>query len=90
MEIVLGIDNIVFLAILVARVEPRLQNKTRNIGLALALLMRIGLLLSISWVMQLTEPLVTILTYSFSGRDLILLGGGLFLRWRRNLHSCNR
>ncbi len=79
MEIVLGIDNIIFIAILVARLDIKDQAKIRNIGIGLALLIRIGLLFSISWVMTLTEPLFAILDHSFSGRDLILLGGGLFL-----------
>lgn len=79
MEIVLGIDNIIFIAILVARLDIKDQAKIRNIGIGLALVIRIGLLFSISWVMTLTEPLFTIMNYSFSGRDLILLGGGLFL-----------
>lgn len=79
MEIVLGIDNIIFIAILVARLDIKDQAKIRNIGIGLALVIRIGLLFSISWVMTLTTPLFTILEHSFSGRDLILLGGGLFL-----------
>ena len=79
MEIVLGIDNIIFIAILVARLDLKDQAKIRNIGIGLALIIRIGLLFSINWVMTLTTPLFTVLEYSFSGRDLILLGGGLFL-----------
>lgn len=79
MEIVLGIDNIVFIAILVARVPEKQREFVRNIGIVLALLMRLVLLFSISWVMGLTEPLFTVLEFSFSGRDLILLFGGLFL-----------
>lgn len=79
MEIVLGIDNIIFIAILVARLDIKDQAKIRNIGIGLALVIRIGLLFSISWVMTLTELLFAILDHSFSGRDLILLFGGLFL-----------
>jgi predicted tellurium resistance membrane protein TerC len=79
METVLGIDNIIFIAILVARLPAEAQNKTRNIGIALALGIRVLLLFSISWIMTLTQPLFTLLEHSFSGRDLILLGGGLFL-----------
>lgn len=79
MEIVLGIDNIIFIAILVARLDIKDQAKIRNLGIGLALVIRIGLLFSISWVMTLTEPLFAIMEHSFSGRDLILLGGGLFL-----------
>lgn len=79
MEIVLGIDNIIFIAILVGRLPQEAQNKTRNIGIGLALVIRILLLFSISWIMTLTQPLFTVFDHSFSGRDLILLGGGLFL-----------
>ncbi|MBK7874523.1 MAG: TerC family protein [Planctomycetes bacterium] len=79
LEIVLGIDNIVFLAILTGKLPPEERSKARRIGLALAMLMRIGLLLALSWVMRLTEPLVQPFGHTISGRDLILLGGGLFL-----------
>jgi predicted tellurium resistance membrane protein TerC len=79
LEIVLGIDNIVFLAILVAKLPPHQQELGRIIGLSLALLMRIILLLSLSWVMQLTEPLFTVMEAEISGRDLILILGGFFL-----------
>lgn len=79
METVLGIDNIIFIAILVAKLPKEAQNKTRNIGIGLALVIRILLLFSISWIMTLKEPLFSVLGHSFSGRDLILLGGGLFL-----------
>ncbi|MGQ0570345.1 MAG: TerC family protein [Armatimonadota bacterium] len=79
MEIVLGIDNIVFISILVDRLPAQQQPQTRRIGLVLALVMRLGLLFTITWVMGLTAPLFTLLGKGFSGRDLILLGGGLFL-----------
>lgn len=79
MEIVLGIDNIIFIAILVARLPENQQEKVRNIGIGLALGIRVVLLFSISWIMTLKEPLFTLFAQSFSGRDLILLGGGLFL-----------
>lgn len=79
METVLGIDNIVFISILVGKLPEHQRNKVRNIGIALALILRLLLLFSISWVMGLTEPLFAIFDYSFSGRDLILLFGGLFL-----------
>jgi predicted tellurium resistance membrane protein TerC len=79
MEIVLGIDNIVFIAILVGKLPAEQQGKGRQLGLSLALLMRLGLLFAISWVMGLTEPFFTVVGRGFSGRDLILLGGGLFL-----------
>ncbi|NOT79805.1 MAG: TerC family protein [Bacteriovoracaceae bacterium] len=79
MEIVLGIDNIIFIAILVAKLPEHQQEKIRNIGIGLALVIRIILLFSISWIMTLKEPLFFVMAKSFSGRDLILLGGGLFL-----------
>ena len=79
LEIVLGIDNIIFLSILVARLPPEQRARGRTVGLALAMLMRIALLLSITWVMGLSEPLVTLAGRGVSGRDLIVIGGGLFL-----------
>lgn len=79
LEIVLGIDNIIFLSILVGRLPAVDRPRARTIGLALAMLMRIGLLLSITWVMGLEEGLFTVLGRGVSGRDLILFGGGLFL-----------
>lgn len=79
METVLGIDNIIFIAILVGRLPKESQKKTRNIGISLALIIRVLLLFSISWIMTLTNPLFSILEQTFSGRDLILLLGGLFL-----------
>jgi predicted tellurium resistance membrane protein TerC len=78
MEIVLGIDNVVFIAILVGRLPEAQREFARRLGLILALGIRIGLLFTISWMMGLTEPLVTV-GRGFSGRDIILLGGGLFL-----------
>jgi predicted tellurium resistance membrane protein TerC len=79
MEIVLGIDNVVFIAILVARLPGAQQALARRLGLSLALGLRVGLLFAISWLMGLTAPLVQVAGRSVSGRDLILLGGGLFL-----------
>ena len=79
MEIVLGIDNIVFIAILSGKLPPNQRGTAQRLGLVGAMLMRIGLLLTITWVMGLTQPLFTILERAFSGRDVILLGGGLFL-----------
>jgi predicted tellurium resistance membrane protein TerC len=78
LEIVLGIDNIVFISILTGRLPPDQATFARRLGIGLALLMRIGLLLAISWVMSLTQPLFELIR-PFSGRDLILLGGGLVL-----------
>jgi predicted tellurium resistance membrane protein TerC len=79
MEIVLGIDNIVFISILTGKLPPAQQPTARNLGLTLALVLRLALLFAISWVMGLTSPLFTVVGESFSGRELILLGGGLFL-----------
>ena len=79
MEIVLGIDNIVFITILSGKLPKSQQARARRIGLMLAMVMRIGLLLSLSWVMGLTDPWFELFGKGFSGRDLILLGGGLFL-----------
>ena len=79
LEIVLGIDNIIFIAILTSRLPPDKQSSTRKIGLVLAMFMRILLLLAIAWVVGLTTPLFHIFSHAVSGRDLIMLGGGLFL-----------
>jgi predicted tellurium resistance membrane protein TerC len=79
LEIVLGIDNIVVITILAERVRPDLQSRARRVGLALAMLLRIGLLISISWVMGLTAPLFALVGHPLSGRDLLLLVGGMFL-----------
>jgi predicted tellurium resistance membrane protein TerC len=79
MEIVLGIDNIVFISILTGRLPAAQQPAARRLGLGLALVMRLGLLFAISWVMSLTTPLFSMFGRDFSGRHLILLGGGLFL-----------
>lgn len=79
MEIVLGIDNIVFISILVAKLPIEQQKKARQIGITLALLARLILLFSINWVMGLTKPLFNIFDYEMTGRNLILLLGGLFL-----------
>jgi predicted tellurium resistance membrane protein TerC len=79
LEIVLGIDNIVFITILADKLSEGEREKARQIGLALAMLMRIGLLLSLNWLIGLTEPLFSIASFELSGRDIILLLGGLFL-----------
>jgi len=79
LEIVLGIDNIVFIAILASRLPVEKQALAYRLGLLGAMVTRIALLMTINWVMQLTEPLFEVVGHSFSGRDLILLGGGLFL-----------
>lgn len=82
LEIVLGIDNIIFLAILVGRLPPEQRQRARTLGLGAAVLSRLALLFSIVWVMRLTEPLFIVLGQEISGRDLILIGGGLFLLWK--------
>src|SRR3989344_5817963 len=79
LEIVLGIDNIIFISILVGSLPRKERAFARRMGLSLAMITRLGLLFSISWVMGLTEPWVTILNQAISGRDVILIGGGLFL-----------
>lgn len=79
LEIVLGIDNIVFITILSSRLPSGQKEKARVVGLALAMISRIALLLSLTWVMRLTRPLFTVLSQELSGRDLILLAGGIFL-----------
>ena len=84
LEIVLGVDNIIFISILVGRLPEHQRQQARTLGLAFAMLTRIGLLLSLAWVMTLTQPLFTIpvLDKGISGRALILIGGGLFLLWK--------
>ena len=82
LEIVLGIDNLVFIAILAEKLPPEQRDKARVIGLSLALIMRLGLLFAISWLVTLTQPLITVFDWTFSGRDLILLFGGLFLVYK--------
>ena len=79
LEVILGIDNVVFISILAGKLPEDKQARARGVGLSLALLTRIVLLLSLAWIIGLTTPLVTILGKGISGRDLILLGGGLFL-----------
>ncbi len=79
LEIVLGIDNIIFISILTDKLPANRQAFARRVGLGLAMVMRILLLLSLSWVIRLTEPLFTVLSQEISGRDLVLIGGGLFL-----------
>jgi CBS domain containing-hemolysin-like protein len=82
LEIVLGIDNLIFIAILAEKVPPKQRDKARLLGLSLAMVMRLGLLAAISWLVTLTAPLFTISGLSLSGRDLILLAGGVFLLFK--------
>lgn len=90
LEIVLGIDNLVFIAILADKLPPHLRDRARLIGLSLALLMRLGLLASIAWLVTLTEPLFEVLGKSFSGRDLIMLFGGVFLLFKATMELHER
>ena len=79
LEVVLGIDNVVFISILAAKLPPSQQARARYLGLGLAMVMRIVLLFSISWMVRLTEPLFSVFENEISGRDLIMIVGGLFL-----------
>ncbi len=91
LEIVLGVDNVIFISILVGRLPEARRDIARRFGLLLAMGTRIGLLLSLTWIMRLTEPLfeLPVLNQGISGRDLILIGGGLFLLWKsvHEIHS---
>ncbi len=82
LEIVLGIDNIIFLSLVVAKLPKEQQQKARRLGLGAAMIMRLALLASIAWVIRLTTPLFTVMDNAISARDLILLLGGLFLIWK--------
>ena len=79
LELVLGIDNIIFISILAGRLPPEQRNKARRLGIAAAAITRLGLLFAISWIIGLTKPLFELFDHPFSWRDLILIGGGLFL-----------
>ncbi len=82
MEIVLGIDNLIFIAILTNKLPPAQQPRARMIGIGLALIMRLALLGTVAWIVQLTTPISTLFGHGFSWRDLILIAGGLFLVWK--------
>lgn len=82
LELVLGIDNVIFISILVDKLPPGRRELARRIGLFLAMFMRIGLLFLLSWIVGLTDPLFSLFEQGLSGRDLILIGGGLFLLWK--------
>ena len=82
LEIVLGIDNIIFISILAGRLPEARRDAARRLGLTLAMGTRIALLLSLAWIMRLTEPFFSVLGQGISGRDMILIGGGLFLLWK--------
>lgn len=87
LEIVLGIDNLVFIAILADKLPPKQRDKARLIGLSLALVMRLGLLSVISRMVTLTKPLFSVMDYTFSGRDLIMLIGGYSCSLKRQQSS---
>jgi predicted tellurium resistance membrane protein TerC len=82
LEVVLGVDNIIFISILVGRLPPDRRDLARRLGLSLAMGSRILLLLSLAWIMRLTEPMFSVFGHGVSGRDFILIGGGLFLLWK--------
>jgi predicted tellurium resistance membrane protein TerC len=82
LELVLGIDNVIFISILVEKLPPEKRELARRVGLFGAMFMRIGLLMMLAWLVGLTEPIITIMNQSLSGRDLVLLLGGLFLLWK--------
>jgi predicted tellurium resistance membrane protein TerC len=89
LEIVLGIDNVIFISILAGKLPREQQGRARYIGLGLAMIMRIGLLFSLSWIVRLTDPLLDVVGQEISGRDLVLLIGGLFLigKATREIHE---
>jgi predicted tellurium resistance membrane protein TerC len=82
LEIVLGIDNLVFISILSGRLPPEQQSRARKVGLAMALLTRLALLATLAWIITLTEPFITVAKFELSWRDIILIGGGLFLLYK--------
>jgi len=82
MEVVLGIDNLIFISILTNKLPAHQQQKGRRIGISLALILRLGLLGTVAWIVQLTEPIIEVFGKSFSWKDLILSAGGLFLLWK--------
>ena len=90
LELVLGIDNLVFIAILADKLPPHQRDRARVIGLSLALIMRLGLLASISWMVTLTAPLFEVFDKHFSGRDLIMLFGGVFLLFKATMELHER
>ena len=90
LEVVLGVDNVIFISILSSKLPPAEQPKTRRVGLLAAMVMRILLLMSIAWIVRLTAPLVTVFGRDISGRDVILIGGGLFLLAKATLEIHER
>lgn len=90
LEVVLGVDNLIFVAILAEKLPPHQRDRARVLGLSLALIMRLFMLAGISWLVKLTAPLFSVLGQSFSGRDLIMLGGGLFLLFKATMELHER
>lgn len=82
MEVVLGIDNLIFISILTNKLPPESRERARRVGIGLALIMRLGLLATVAWIVQLTAPVFTVWGNEFSWKDLILISGGLFLVWK--------
>ncbi|HUF00333.1 MAG TPA: TerC family protein [Anaerolineales bacterium] len=82
LELVLGVDNVIFISILAGKLPPEQQQRARTTGIMMAVITRILLLFSLSWIIGLTEPLFSVLTVEISGRDLVLIAGGLFLLWK--------
>ena len=82
MEVVLGIDNLIFISILTNKLPEHQRSRTRKIGIGLAVFLRLGLLGTVAWIAQLTQPLLSLFNHDFSWRDLILIAGGLFLIWK--------
>lgn len=82
MEVVLGIDNLIFISILSNKLPEHQRKKARQLGIILALVLRLGLLATVAWIVQLTEPFITVFDHGFSWRDIILIVGGLFLVWK--------
>ena len=82
MEVVLGIDNLIFISILTNKLPEHQRSKARRVGIGLAVILRLGLLASVAFIVQLTQPLFVVLDHAFSWRDLILMAGGLFLIWK--------
>jgi predicted tellurium resistance membrane protein TerC len=90
LEVILGVDNVIFISILSSRLPAAVQLKARRVGLLAAMVMRVGLLMSIAWITRLTSPLFTVFSQEISGRDLILIGGGLFLLGKATIEIHDR
>jgi predicted tellurium resistance membrane protein TerC len=82
LEIVLGVDNVIFIALLTQHLDRKAAKKARMIGLTLAMVMRVGFLLTLAWIMGMTKPVLTLMGHGFSGRDLLMFAGGLFLIYK--------